>query len=62
MAHALINALSQIAMSGSGVMMDDMIVTADDIGVINATEKVICVVLAVGLYRKATKDLDNELC
>lgn len=54
MTHALINALSQIAMSGSAVMMDDMAVTADDISVINVVGKVICVVLAVGLHRKAT--------
>ncbi len=53
MTHAMINALSQIAMSGSAVMIDDTIVTMDDISVINVVGKAICVVLAVGLHRKA---------
>lgn len=49
-------------MSGSGVMIDDTVVTADDIGVINIVGKAIYVVLAVGIHRKAAKDLDNESC
>lgn len=53
MTHALINALSQISMDGSAVMMDDTIVTIDDISVINVVGKEICVLLAVGLQKKA---------
>lgn len=49
-------------MSGSGVMIDDTVVTLGDISVINVAGKVICGVLAVGIHRKAAKDLDNELC
>lgn len=60
MTHALINALSQIAINGSAVMMDDTVVTIDDVSVINVAGKVICVVLAVGLHRKVTKVLDDE--
>ena len=58
MTHALINALPQTAMDGSAVMMYDTAVTICDIDVINILGKVVCVVLAVGLHRKAAKDFD----